>query len=60
MPVLFPSEDGHGYTRDVCAEGWAELHGGNSSNRNARRNKHNGAKEEGMRFNNLGAAGPTM
>ena len=22
VPVLFPSEDGFVYTRDVCAEGW--------------------------------------
>ena len=28
---MFPSEDGHGFTTDVCAECWTELCGGNSA-----------------------------
>ena len=30
-PVVFPSEDGFGYTRDVCVGCWTELNGGDRS-----------------------------
>ena len=49
VPVVFPSEDEHGYTGDVCVESLTELHGGNISVRNSKKEQPQyGVKGEGL------------
>ena len=57
VPGVFPSEDGHGFSRDVGAECWTEINRGSYSVGNMTKKQAHGVTEEGFRSNHLETAG---
>ena len=57
VPLVFPTHDGFGRTRDASAEYWTFLNAGDRSIRSVKKGQTSRRKRGGMRFNNWGFAG---